>query len=444
MPSYKKLKDAKVECYPTPIEITDISAKVTLQSLLDHTCKRILMIDSVDLQESSQLRLYTKWGCDGSSGQSEYKQILHDESSLISDSNLFVASLVPIRLCDELTQKVIWQNPSTASVRYCRPISIEFSKETPEKTRATVDEVEAQIRTLLRTSVTKNEKIVTIKHELMFTMIDGKVVQVLTNTPSSSTCVVCLAKPTEMNDLDLVRQKQENENAFRFGLSTLHSWIRFMELVLHISYNLSFKKWAATTEDMKNEKQARKTYVQDRFRKEFGLIVDKPRQNSGNSNDGNTARRFFANPACTANITGVDEELISRFHIILQTMSCGRQINPQKFGRYAFKTAQLYVSKYKWYYMPSSLHKVLIHGENIIRYNAVLPLGQLSEEAQESRNKDYKFYRLHHARKCSRSATNEDVFNTLLFTSDPYISSLRKVSTLVKDQLDEEAEQMLE
>ena len=33
--------------------------------------------------------------------------------------------------------------------------------------------------------------------------------------------------------------------------------------------------------------------VQKRFREKLGLIIDKPRQVSGNTNDGNTARSFF-------------------------------------------------------------------------------------------------------------------------------------------------------
>ncbi|XP_045450210.1 cytochrome P450 6k1-like [Melitaea cinxia] len=37
--------------------------------------------------------------------------------------------------------------------------------------------------------------------------------------------------------------------------------------------------------------------------------------------------------------------------------------------------------------MPSSVHKILIHGEKIIEYYAILTIGQLSEAAQESRNK---------------------------------------------------------
>lgn len=94
--------------------------------------------------------------------------------------------------------------------------------------------------------------------------------------------------------------------------------------------------------------------------------------------------------------------------------------------------------------MPSSVHKVLIHGESIITYNSILPLGQLSEDAQESRNKDYKKFRLHHSRKCSRTATNEDVFHTLLCSSDPFISGLRRQHTPKHIELDEEALNLLD
>lgn len=257
-------------------------------------------------------------------------------------------------------------------------------------------------------------------------MIDGKVAQVLTDTPSSSTCTICGATPRQMNDLTKVTARPDNEDSYQYGLSTLHAWIRCMEMILHISYNFSFKTWSATSEEKKRLKQEKKTLVQKRFRDELGLIIDQPRQVSGNTNDGNTARRFFYNASCSAEITGVDMNLIKRLYIILQALSSGVMINAEKFGSYAMETARIYVSNYAWYYMPSSVHKILIHGENIIKHFAVLPIGQLSEDAQESRNKEYKKFRLHHARKCSRSATNEDVFHTLLYTSDPYITSIRK------------------
>lgn len=74
--------------------------------------------------------------------------------------------------------------------------------------------------------------------------------------------------------------------------------------------------------------------------------------------------------------------------------------------------------------MSATVHKVLYHGEDVIKHH-LLPIGDLSEEAQEKRNKDYRYYREHNTRKMSRSSTNEDLFNILLATSDPLISSIR-------------------
>lgn len=54
-----------------------------------------------------------------------------------------------------------------------------------------------------------------------------------------------------------------------------------------------------------------------------------------------------------------------------------------------------------------------------------LPIRQLSEEAQESRNKDYNKYQLFHSREFPRSVTNEDIFSGFLCTSETYIFSIR-------------------
>lgn len=70
------------------------------------------------------------------------------------------------------------------------------------------------------------------------------------------------------------------------------------------------------------------------------------------------------------------------------------------------------------------LHIILIHDKEIIE-SAALSIDSLSEEAQESRNKDYKYYRLHYTKKFSRLATNEDIFHNLLISSHPYIIHLR-------------------
>ena len=122
-----------------------------------------------------------------------------------------------------------------------------------------------------------------------------------------------------------------------------------------------------------------------------------PTQKAGNTNDGNSARRFFRNAEKTAEITGVNLELIRRFHVILETISCGFSINANAFEKYADETRHLYLKEYGWFYMPSNVHKILCHGKLVIA-SCILPIGQLSEEAQEARNKDNRRYREYFAR----------------------------------------------
>ena len=91
---------------------------------------------------------------------------------------------------------------------------------------------------------------------------------------------------------------------------------------------------------------AKKKHIQKQFMEETGLLVDQPKQGFGSTNDGNTARRFFQNYTTSAKITGIDEALIKRFYIILQTICCGFSINTEKFEKYALDTARHFVALY--------------------------------------------------------------------------------------------------
>ena len=108
--------------------------------------------------------------------------------------------------------------------------------------------------------------------------------------------------------------------------------------------------------------------MQTQFRIKLGLIVDRPKPGYGSSDDGNTARRFFQNAAISAEVTGVDEKLIHQFHVILQVISSGFDIDDEKFKDYCVNTAHSFVALYPWYYMPTSVHKLLIHGAEIVKY----------------------------------------------------------------------------
>jgi hypothetical protein len=55
-------------------------------------------------------------------------------------------------------------------------------------------------------------------------------------------------------------------------------------------------------------------------------------------------------------------------------MASGYEIKDQEFEKYTIDTAKLFVSLYPWFYMPLSVHKVLIHGADVIR-TSLLPIG---------------------------------------------------------------------
>ena len=167
-----------------------------------------------------------------------------------------------------------------------------------------------------------------------------------------------------------------------------------------------------------------KASIQKAFKQQLGILVDMSKQGLGSTNDGNTARRFFENTQTSSLIIGVFE-LIHPLHIILQTISSGHEIDVEKFRSYALATARHFIKEYPRYNMPTSVHKLLIYGSDIISSD-ILPIGQLSEDAQKSTNKLIKQYLLGFSRKFSRAKTMEDVFRRLLATTDPYISSLRK------------------
>lgn len=130
--------------------------------------------------------MFTKWGCDGSSGHQQYKQTFSEEGTL-NDSDIFFISLVPLILYESgkntLNDRdsVAWQNPHPSSTKYCRPICIQYKKETLLFTKQEVEAVNNQIKELEPTIVVLTDRAIEIKHEMALTMIDGKICNALSD-----------------------------------------------------------------------------------------------------------------------------------------------------------------------------------------------------------------------------------------------------------------------
>lgn len=105
-------------------------------------------------------------------------------------------------------------------------------------------------------------------------------------------------------------------------------------------------------------------------------------------------------------------------------MASNRTIDADEFENYSSETGKLFVRLYPWFYMPSSVHKILMHGAKVIK-RFYLPIVQFTEEAAEARNKDFNRFRKFNTRKISRRAMNEDLIHKSLISSDPQLASKR-------------------
>ena len=427
-PPYAQLKEAKLKTYPEGIHVCETFASIPLQNLLDHTIERIILTMEYNFKykDYNDFCLITKYGMDGSTGFNCYKHRGSNDSIIES---LFQITLVPLRLVaknHEGNDEIIWNNPRPSSTRLCRPIRFMFEKETPELIERESTKLEREIDHLKSSSIQTGKTNINVNHQLIFCMIDGKIAQVLTNTSSSQVCIICGAKPSEMNNLSIIFDKKIDINSLQYGISPLHSYIRFYECILHISYRLDFKKWRVSKTNEKKLFEERKRQLRIELREKLGLIVDVPCSGgSGTSNDGNSARVFFEEFETSSSITGINMDLIRRFGVILKAINLQFDLDNIKFENYCKETASIFVKHYNWYHMPRTVHQVLIHDHEIIQ-NFSIPIGLTSEESQEALNKHYKYLREHNTRKMNPKTCNEDLIHHLLMSSDPLITSMRK------------------
>ena len=426
-PAYNFVRTEKENCIPASgIHAEDYSAEVDLQSLLDHTAERCFRCRvKVNLEPGQKLELISKFGFDGSTGQSVYKQPTLegiDRLDYAIEESLFMTCMVPLQLRIVETGEILWNNEKPSSTLYCRPIRFRYTKETKEIILE--EERFLTSKDFQPTMLGENQCF----HKVELTMIDGKVATVLSDkTSSTQCCSICGCSPKQMNDLEVVKtlsDQVENDN-FNHGLSTLHAWIRCMEFCLHLSYRLEIKSWQVKAVN-KEVVQIRKDKLRRVIRERLGLTVDVPSSGgSGTTNDGNCARRFFRDHKIVAEILEIKEELIKNLYVILCVLSSTEEIDADKLEQFCLNTLKIHIENYSWFCLPQAVHKILVHGHQVVKAKC-LPLGMLSEEAQEAQNKHFKNFREKFTRKISREKTNMDMMRRLLCHSDPVISSLRR------------------
>lgn len=147
--------------------MTETKSEVKLQGVLDHIAQILVLsgqysfmskITDSDFDHNNySFRLTYKWGLDGSSGYSLYKQKFRDGNAETSNAHILLTSVVSLQLMAEHQhsgQKVeLWKNSRTSSTRWCRPIRFQFVHENSENTKEENAYIEQQITQLSPTPV---------------------------------------------------------------------------------------------------------------------------------------------------------------------------------------------------------------------------------------------------------------------------------------------------
>lgn len=150
-----------------------------------------------------------------------------NDSDETNEAHLFATTLVPLRLTSS-NGIIYWHNPCPSSTRYCRPINFFYKKETTNTTCKVKNDIDDQIKALAPTEISIDEKVLQVSHQLLFTMLDGKVANAVSNTAGTQRCFLCRLTVKDFNNLDLaMSQPVDDTSLLEMGLSPLHARIKF-------------------------------------------------------------------------------------------------------------------------------------------------------------------------------------------------------------------------
>ena len=181
-----------------------------------------------------------------------------------------------------------------------------------------------------------------------------------------------------------------------------------------------------------------KVKVQDKFATVLGRRIDTADStgHTGNSLTGNLAKRFFGED-CRKLLDDliVDEAILNivkklhiNFDVILRIISSkNRQIDIEKFGQLCSSTYLLILIHFTWVYLTPTVHKILSHSTELIKNNACLGVGNLSEEGLKAQHKIIRRFRASWTQQTSDDANLKDLIKNMYLISDPLFYSFRRV-----------------
>jgi len=141
--------------------------------------------------------------------------------------------------------QIFLKNTALSSTKYYRPITFKIKKENAQNVKEVYNEVLTQILRLEHTVMVLGTTEIKFKHISFYTILDGKTINILTDTLSSQACNVCKATPKDFNDLEKLKNRACKKDTFKYGISMLHAHLRCYEYLLNITYKLELQQWQA-------------------------------------------------------------------------------------------------------------------------------------------------------------------------------------------------------
>lgn len=162
-------------------------------------------------------------------------------------------------------QYVAWLNPSSQSYRFCRPLHIQYVKETADGILSEKNCITEQMNQLapINLQTSQGHKF-NFTCDLTLSVIDGKVLNIITGTNSQLRCPFCKLTASQFNNLVTCYAQPTIKENMRHGINPLHAWIRIFEFLLHLGYKNYplVKKWRISkgSNEFQIVEQRKKTY----------------------------------------------------------------------------------------------------------------------------------------------------------------------------------------
>ena len=375
-----------------------------------------------------------KIGFDGAAANTNYNLPFSDPES--SDATMFVSGLCMLQV--DINDKIHWQNPSPGGTTFLKILRIAFEKETATSIKREYDRIVDEIPESLDMVFELDGSPILFKIKIVYqvTMCDGKALNAIAENPATSRCHVCRKTAASfMNDRPVFARRIVGSRTM--SMPTLHSYIRSLEFLLELAYKQPFCDIKKS--DLKKSQDAmtrHKDFVKNEVRNKLGVTVDQVRPGYGNTNTGNVAKKCFMNPHTFATCLGIDLELVQKMSNLLRMISSMQPQAPSKFAEEAEKFYALYKKKYAWKNLTPTIHKLIVHGAQIIE-ESILPIGRLCEDPIETCIREIRESRFRFARKHSRVNNLKDVFFFMNTKSDILVANEKITKQTFEDLVSE-------